>query len=104
MALGPARLQGRRAARWKEGQRMGKHTGSFAPGLPGERMRPAVVARAFQTLPSVHREILTETVFRERSVNEAAASLGVPVDVVKVRVYHALRALNTALAAPRPMV
>jgi DNA-directed RNA polymerase specialized sigma24 family protein len=83
---------------------MGKHTGSFAPGLPGERMRPAVVARAFQTLPPVHREILTETVFRERSVNEAAASLGVPVDVVKVRVYHALRALNTALAAPHPMV
>jgi DNA-directed RNA polymerase specialized sigma24 family protein len=60
-------------------------------------MRPAVVARAFQALPSAHREILTETVFRDRSVNEAAALLGVPVDVVKVRVYHALRALNVAL-------
>lgn len=82
--------------------RMGKYSGSFAPGLPGERMRPAVVARAFQALPSAHREILTETVFRERTVNEAAASLGVPVDVVKIRVYQALRALHSALDAPQP--
>ncbi|MFI0371129.1 hypothetical protein ACH35V_24955 [Actinomadura sp. 1N219] len=43
---------------------------------------------------------MAETVFRDRSVNEAAASLGVPVDVVKLRVYHALRALNSALDAP----
>ncbi|WP_344900576.1 sigma factor-like helix-turn-helix DNA-binding protein [Actinomadura meridiana] len=76
---------------------MGKSIGSFGPGSAGARMRPVVVARAFQALPSVHREILTETVFRDRSVNEAAARLGVPVDVVKVRVYHALRALNAAL-------
>jgi DNA-directed RNA polymerase specialized sigma24 family protein len=79
---------------------MGKHTGSFAPGAPGARTRSAAVARAFQALPSGHREILTETVFRERSVNEAAASLGVPVDVVKVRVYEALRALNATLGTP----
>ncbi|WP_433473184.1 sigma factor-like helix-turn-helix DNA-binding protein [Spirillospora sp. CA-142024] len=84
--------------------RVGKDTGSFLPGSPGERMRPAVVARAFQALPSAHREILTETVFRDRSVNEAAASLGVPVDVVKVRVYQALRALSAAVEAPRPIV
>ncbi|MFA1545620.1 sigma factor-like helix-turn-helix DNA-binding protein [Actinomadura chokoriensis] len=84
--------------------RMGKDTGSLVPGMPGQRMRPAVVARAFQALPSAHREILTETVFRGRSVNEAAASLGVPVDVVKVRVYQALRALSSALDAPRPTV
>ena len=84
--------------------RMGKDTGSFVSGMPGRRMRPAVVARAYQALPSTHREILTETVFRDRSVNEAAASLGVPVDVVKVRVYHALRALSAALDAPRSTV
>ncbi|WP_243716889.1 sigma factor-like helix-turn-helix DNA-binding protein [Actinomadura darangshiensis] len=84
--------------------RMGKDTGSFAPGSPGARMRPAVVARAFQALPSAHREILTETVFRDRSVNEAAASLGVPVDVVKLRVYHALQALSAAVGAPRQTV
>ncbi|MFI0407725.1 sigma factor-like helix-turn-helix DNA-binding protein [Actinomadura sp. 3N508] len=77
--------------------RMGRSTGSFVPGSVGERARPAVVARAFQALPPAHREILAETVFRDRSVNEAAALLGVPVDVVKLRVYHALRALNAAL-------
>ncbi|WP_117402415.1 sigma-70 family RNA polymerase sigma factor [Actinomadura spongiicola] len=76
---------------------MGKGIGSFAPGVTGERMRPVVVARAFRALPSAHREILAETVFRERSVNEAAVSLGVPVDVVKLRVYEALRALSAAL-------
>lgn len=82
----------------------GKNTDSFVLGSPGERMRPAVVARAFQALPSAHREILTETVLRDRSVNEAATSLGVPVDVVKVRVYHALHALNAALDATRSAV
>ncbi|MFD0688899.1 sigma factor-like helix-turn-helix DNA-binding protein [Actinomadura fibrosa] len=81
--------------------RMDNNTGSFAPGAPGARMHPAAVALAFRTLPSVHREILTETVFRDRSVNEAAASLGVPVDVVKVRVYQALRALHSAVQAPQ---
>lgn len=74
------------------------------PRFAGERMRPAVVAWAFQALPSAHREILTETVFRDRSVNEAAASLGVPVDVVKVRVYQALRALSAAVEVPRQTV
>ncbi|MEU5884250.1 sigma factor-like helix-turn-helix DNA-binding protein [Spirillospora sp. NPDC047279] len=59
---------------------------------------PAVVARALRSLAPVHREILDQTVFRERSVNEAAASLGVPVDVVKVRVYEALSALRLALS------
>ncbi|QXJ26375.1 hypothetical protein AGRA3207_001363 [Actinomadura graeca] len=76
---------------------MGKNTGSLVPGSAGGRMRPAVVARAFRALPPAHREILTETVFRDRSVNEAAVALGVPVDVVKLRVYEALRALHSAL-------
>jgi DNA-directed RNA polymerase specialized sigma24 family protein len=57
------------------------------------------VARAFRSLQPAHRQILTETVFRERSVNEAAVSLGLPVDEVKSRVYHALRALHNALGA-----
>jgi DNA-directed RNA polymerase specialized sigma24 family protein len=61
--------------------------------------RPASVARAFRSLQPAHREILTETVFRERSVNEAATTLGLPVDEVKVRVYHALRELHNALGA-----
>ncbi len=68
---------------------MGKDIGSVASR--------AAVLRAFRALPPAHREILTETVFRDRSVNQAAALLGVPVEVVKVRVYRALRALHGAL-------
>lgn len=81
---------------------MSKNTGSFVPGAPGRRERPAAVARAFRSLRPAHREILTETVFRDRSVNEAAATLGVPVDVVKLRVYEALRELHSVLDVPRP--
>jgi DNA-directed RNA polymerase specialized sigma24 family protein len=82
--------------------RSGKNTDTYLPARAGERVRPVSVVRAFQALPSAHREILNETVFRERSVNEAAVSLGIPVDVVKTRVYHALRALRVALDTPEP--
>lgn len=75
---------------------------TYLPGSPEEPLRPVSVARAFRALPSAHREILNETVFRERSVNQAAVSLGIPVDVVKARVYHALRALRVALDTPEP--
>ncbi|MGI5163877.1 sigma factor-like helix-turn-helix DNA-binding protein [Spirillospora sp. CA-253888] len=74
--------------------RCGKNTEILLPGSAGER---AVVARAFRALPAAHREILTETLFRERTVDQAAAVLGVPVQTVKIRVYHALRALRVAL-------
>ncbi|KAB2349464.1 hypothetical protein F8566_11780 [Actinomadura rudentiformis] len=70
---------------------------TYVPGVATAGLRPAVVARAYRSLAPVHREILTETVFRERSVNEAAALLGLSVDEVKVRVYHALRALRDAV-------
>ena len=79
--------------------RSGKNTDPYPAA---ERVRPVSVARAFQASPSAHREILTETVLRERSVNETAVSLGIPVDVVKIRVYHALRALRVALDTPEP--
>ncbi|WP_067482566.1 sigma factor-like helix-turn-helix DNA-binding protein [Actinomadura hibisca] len=69
----------------------------LVPRSAGER---TVVVRAFRALPAAHREILTETLFRERTVDQAAAVLGVPVETVKVRVYHALRALRVALDTP----
>ncbi|MQY08051.1 sigma factor-like helix-turn-helix DNA-binding protein [Actinomadura macrotermitis] len=77
--------------------RYGKNSEPFAPGPAGER---TAVGRALRALPPAHREILAETLFRERSVNEAAVTLGVPVEVVKARVYHAMRALRVALDAP----
>ncbi|WP_233509843.1 sigma factor-like helix-turn-helix DNA-binding protein [Actinomadura craniellae] len=68
-------------------------------------MRSANVSQALHSLSSAHREILVETYFRRRSVNEAASVLGLPVETVKTRVYEALHALRAALDAvdpPRP--
>ncbi|MFC4911975.1 sigma factor-like helix-turn-helix DNA-binding protein [Actinomadura gamaensis] len=75
--------------------RCGEHPDASPSG--GGR-RPAAVARAFRSLPVAHREILTETYVRRRTVDQAAAVLGLPVEVVKLRVYRALRALADTLA------
>lgn len=56
-----------------------------------------LVAEALSSLSRAHREVLTETVMRNRSVNEAADILGIPLDTVKTRVYYALRALRIVL-------
>ena len=56
-----------------------------------------VVADALQGLSPEHREALAETYLRDRTVNEAAAVLGVPPGTVKSRVYYALRALRQQL-------
>lgn len=60
-------------------------------------LRSVVVSEALLALSPAHREILNETFFRDRSVNEAAQHLGIPVGTVKSRVYYALRALRVAL-------
>ncbi|MBT2211579.1 MULTISPECIES: sigma-70 family RNA polymerase sigma factor [Actinomadura] len=60
-------------------------------------LRSVVVSEALLALSPAHREILEETFFRDRSVNEAARRLGIPVGTVKSRVYYALRALRVAL-------
>ncbi|GHH65759.1 RNA polymerase sigma factor [Streptosporangium violaceochromogenes] len=60
-------------------------------------LRRVVVSDALTALSPAHREILNETVLRDRSVNEAAELLGIPVGTVKSRVYYALRALRVAL-------
>jgi RNA polymerase sigma factor (sigma-70 family) len=60
-------------------------------------LRKVVVAEALASLSSAHREALTETVLRDRTVNQAAEALGIPVGTVKSRVYYALRALRVAM-------
>ncbi len=60
-------------------------------------LRGMVVADALQSLSHAHREVLVETVLRDRTVNEAAQVLGIPVGTVKSRVYYAIRALKLAL-------
>lgn len=68
-----------------------------APDGLEDLLRSVVVSEALQSLSPAHREILNETFFRDRSVNEAAKALGIPVGTVKSRVYYALRALRVAL-------
>ena len=50
------------------------------------------------TAGAPHRQVLNETILRDRTVNQAAEVLGVPVGTVKSRVYYALRALQVVLA------
>lgn len=61
-------------------------------------LRKVVVTEALQLLSAAHREVLNETILRDRTVNQAAEVLGVPVGTVKSRVYYALRALRVVLA------
>jgi RNA polymerase sigma-70 factor (ECF subfamily) len=61
-------------------------------------LRKVVVTEALRQLSPAHREVLNETILRDRTVNEAAEALGIPVGTVKSRVYYALRALRLVLA------
>jgi RNA polymerase sigma-70 factor (ECF subfamily) len=56
-----------------------------------------IVSDALQALSPEHREVLVETVWRGRSVREAADVLGVPAGTVKSRTYYALRHLRLLL-------
>ncbi|SDR29825.1 RNA polymerase sigma-70 factor, ECF subfamily [Thermostaphylospora chromogena] len=60
-------------------------------------LRQVVVSDALKSLSPAHRQILNETILRDRSVNEAAKVLGIPVGTVKSRVYYAIRAARIAL-------
>jgi RNA polymerase sigma factor (sigma-70 family) len=61
-------------------------------------LRKVLVAEALQALSAAHREALNETILSDRTVNEAAEVLGIPVGTVKSRVYYALKALRVVLA------
>lgn len=63
-----------------------------------ELLRKVLVTEALQSLSAAHREVLNETILRDRTVNDAAEALGIPVGTVKSRVYYALKALRVVLA------
>ncbi|MZD05418.1 RNA polymerase subunit sigma, partial [Streptomyces sp. SID5785] len=48
-------------------------------------------------LTPAHREVLVETYFKGRTVNEAAETLGIPSGTVRSRVFYALRSMKLAL-------
>jgi DNA-directed RNA polymerase specialized sigma24 family protein len=78
------------------GGRRNRNKASTPPSADGAPQQ--ALAEALLGLSPDHRSALVETYFRRRSVREAAMSLGIPPDVVKTRVYHAMRALNLALS------
>lgn len=86
----------RRGARPQEAGE-GPLEGLQTPDGMEDLLRGVVVSEALQALSPAHREVLTETVLRDRTVNEAAEVLGIPVGTVKSRVYYALRALRVVL-------
>jgi DNA-directed RNA polymerase specialized sigma24 family protein len=69
-----------------------------AVGAAQDSQRKVAVTEALRTLSPAHRQVLNETILRGRTVNDAAAALGIPVGAVKARVYYALHALRVALA------
>jgi RNA polymerase sigma-70 factor, ECF subfamily len=68
------------------------------PDWTEDLLRSVIVADAMLELSPAHREILNETILRDRTVNEAAEVLGIPVGTVKSRVYYAIRALRLVMA------
>jgi RNA polymerase sigma-70 factor, ECF subfamily len=56
-----------------------------------------VLIDALRALSPPHRQVLNETILRDRTVNQAAEVLKIPVGTVKSRVYYALRVLALAL-------
>lgn len=68
-----------------------------------ERLEQALlawqVADALRSLKPAHRAVLVEVYYRDRSVADAAAALGIPEGTVKSRTYAALRQLRRALEA-----
>lgn len=86
----------RKAARPQEAGEDALETAQIADGME-DLLRKVVVTDALKSLSPAHREVLNETILRDRSVNQAAEVLGVPVGTVKSRTYYALRALKVAL-------
>jgi RNA polymerase sigma-70 factor, ECF subfamily len=55
------------------------------------------VADALPSLSPAHREVLAETVLRDRDLKQVAELLGIPLGTVKSRFHYAIRALRQAL-------
>ncbi|MDF9814969.1 sigma-70 family RNA polymerase sigma factor [Streptomyces sp. SPB162] len=60
-------------------------------------LRLMTISDAMADLSTAHRQVLAETYLRGRSVDDAAAVLGVPAGTVRSRIFYALRSLKLAL-------
>jgi RNA polymerase sigma-70 factor, ECF subfamily len=86
----------RKGARPPEAGEGALETLQVADGME-DLLRTVVVTEALKSLTPAHREVLNETILSDRTVNQAAAALGIPVGTVKSRVYYAMRALRVVL-------
>ena len=72
------------------------------PGVPlareNERLDPAALRAAVAGLPGRQREIITSLKFRDQSVREVAARLGMTESAVKVTAHRGYRLLKRLLA------
>ncbi|WP_030261896.1 sigma-70 family RNA polymerase sigma factor [Streptomyces sp. NRRL B-24484] len=60
-------------------------------------LRLMTISDALDDLTEAHREVIVETYLKGRTVNEAAAELGIPAGTVRSRIFYGLRALKIAL-------
>lgn len=60
----------------------------------------ATIVAAMKGLSVAHRELIVDLCYGGRSLQEAAADRGVPVETVKSQLYSAMRALRTNLQPP----
>ncbi|MCM2420989.1 MULTISPECIES: sigma-70 family RNA polymerase sigma factor [unclassified Streptomyces] len=60
-------------------------------------LRLMTISDAMADLTAAHRQVLAETYLRGRTVEDAAAVLGIPAGTVRSRIFYALRSLKLAL-------
>lgn len=80
-----------------EQQRRRPEGSAGLPADPRQSAAPTTILRAMDSLSEVHRDILMELFYRGTSLQDAAATRGVPVETVKSRLYYAMRALRVVL-------
>jgi RNA polymerase sigma-70 factor (ECF subfamily) len=61
--------------------------------------RRRLLLDALKHLPAAQRQIVHLVYYRERTIDDVAASLGIPLGTVKTRMFHARRRLGELLAA-----
>jgi RNA polymerase sigma-70 factor (ECF subfamily) len=77
------------------------HVADAAPGpeaIVSIEDRGASIRRCLGKLSQEHREIIDLAYYHQKSIEEIAHSVGIPVATVKTRMFHARRRLGTLLA------
>lgn len=82
------------------GGAVGTATGQW-PDHVGVVVDRDLVTRALGLVSHDHRTALVETFLRDRSYEDVAAELGVPVSTLRSRVFHGLRQLRRAVELQR---